>query len=180
MTPEEIAKLAEKLATDIAWDYIDLGDDPDYRADAFRIRIAEELTAHLAARETDTEQLAREDDIVEMEDERAFCIIILRLLGVDETDEYAKRIAPTVHELFRSRRAWRDLAKSLTREKHYLAAQAAELERLREELSEADWIIGSTNKQAGNHAEARHTLTPALRDSIHRYILKWHSTGSET
>lgn len=61
-----------------------------------------------------------------------------------------------------------------------LAAQAAELERLREQLSEADLIIGSTNKQAGNHAEARHALTPALRDSIHRYILRWHSTGNET
>ena len=79
----------------------------------------------------DVEKLAREDDIVEMEDERAFCVIILRLLGVGETDGQVNRIAPTVHELFRSRREWRDLAKSLTREKWKYAARDAELQRLR-------------------------------------------------
>lgn len=36
-------EMSEKISTDIAWDFIDLGDDPDYRADQFRRRLIGEL-----------------------------------------------------------------------------------------------------------------------------------------
>ena len=92
-------------------------------------------------------KLAREDDIVEMEDERAFCVIILRLLGVDETDGQVNRIAPPAHELFRSRRAWRDLAKSRTKENvakdAQLTAIAAEVDEYRLLLLEARSVCQS-------------------------------------
>lgn len=63
---EEAAKLAEKIATDIAWDFIDLGDDPDYRADQFRLRLIDELAplySKLAALEA---KLAAEASAVEV------------------------------------------------------------------------------------------------------------------
>jgi len=59
---EEAAKLAEKIATDIIWDYLDLGDDPDYRADQFRLHILEEIAKHLAAKDAEIERLQHAHD----------------------------------------------------------------------------------------------------------------------
>lgn len=135
MNPEEIAKQCAEAIVQGKSTY-----KRDYRALIVE-KLTPILTAHLAARE---EELDADEQVVERDEERAFCVIILRLLGIDETDEQIQRIGAPVHELFRSRRAWRDLAKSLTREKHHLAAREEEYARLREAAAEALDLLEKT------------------------------------
>lgn len=94
----------------------------------------EELRSREADQPTEeATKLEQDDQVVETQDQRAFCKGILTLLGIDDiTEEQIAQIWPPVHELFRSRKKWRDLAKSQAK---HLAAKDAEIERLREALA---------------------------------------------